>query len=62
MDEELREIPDTDQLWGLQRPLWKEDSGKEETIGKYGVGESNAAGDNFVALAMCHNVSEEHLL
>ena len=31
-------------------------SGKEETIGKYGVGESNEAGYNCVAFAMSHNM------
>ena len=31
-------------------------SGKEETIGKYGVGESNESGDNCVAFAMSHNM------
>ena len=32
-------------------------TGKKETIGKYGVGESNyEAGDNFVAFAIIHNM------
>ena len=31
-------------------------SGKGETIGKYGVGESNEAGENVVAYAMSHNM------
>ena len=34
----------------------RNNSGKEETIGKYGVGESNEAGDNCVAFAMSHNM------
>ena len=34
----------------------RNNSGKEETIGKYGVGESNEAGDKCVAFAMSHNM------
>ena len=58
MDEELRDIPDTEKLWvggDFNCHCGRNNSGKEETIGKYGVGESNEAGDNFVAFAMSHN-------
>ena len=41
---------------GLNGHCGWNNSGKEETIGKYGVGESNEAGDNFVAFAMSHNM------
>ena len=34
----------------------KNNSGKVETIGKYGVGESNEAGEKFVAFAMSHDM------
>ena len=34
----------------------KNNSGKVETIGKYGVGESNEAGEKFVAFAMSHDL------
>ena len=34
----------------------RNNGGKEETIGKYGVGESNEAGYNWVAFAMSHNM------
>ena len=33
-----------------------DNSGKEDTIGKYGVGSSNAEGDTFVAFAMSHDL------
>ena len=36
----------------------RNNSGKEETIGKNGVGESNEAGDNVVAFAMSHTVPD----
>ncbi len=58
MDEELRDISDTEKLWvggDFDDHCGRNDSGKEETIGKYGVGESNEAGDNCVAFAMSHN-------
>ena len=59
MDEEMRDIPDMEKLWAVgdfSGHCGRDNSGKEETIGKYGVGESNAAGDNFVAFAMSHNM------
>ena len=58
VDEDMRDIPDTEKLWvggDFNDHCGRNNSGKEETIGKYGVGESNEAGDNFVAFAMCHN-------
>ena len=40
-----------------QRPCGWDNGGKEENIGKYGVGESNEAGDNnCVAFAMSNNM------
>ena len=59
MDEELRDIPDTEKLWvggDFNGHCGRNNSGKEETFGKYGVGESNEAGDNCVAFAMSHNM------
>ena len=34
----------------------RNNSGKQETFGKYGVGESNGAGYNCVEFALSHNV------
>ena len=59
MDEELRDIPDTEKLWvggDFNFHCGRNNSGKEDSIGKYGVGESNEAGDNVVAFAMSHNI------
>ena len=59
MDEELRDIPDTEKVWvggDFNGDCGWNNSGKEETIGKYGVGESNEAGDNSVAFAMSNNM------
>ena len=59
MDEGLRDIPDTEKLWvggDFNGHCGRNKSGKEETIGKYGVGESNEAAYNFVAFAMSHNM------
>ena len=59
MDEELIDIPDTEKLWvggDFNGRCGRNNSGKEETIGKYSVGESNEAGDNVVAFAMTHNM------
>ena len=59
MDEELRDIPDTVKVWvggDFNCHCGWNNSGKEETIGKYGVGESNEAGENCVAFAMSHNM------
>ena len=59
MDEELRDIPDTEKLWvggDFNGHCGRNNSGKEEAIRKYGVGESNEAGDNFVVFAMSHNM------
>ena len=58
MYEELRDIPDTKELWvggDFNDHCGNHYSGNEETIGKYSVGESNEAGDNFMAFAMGHN-------
>ena len=60
MDEELRHISDTEALWvggDFNGHCGRNNSGKEETIGKYGGGETNEAGtnDNVVAFAMGHN-------
>ena len=55
----MRDIPDTEKLWvggHVNGHCGRNNSGKEETIGKYGVGESNEAGDNCVAFAMSHNM------
>ena len=57
MDVELRAIPSTEKLWvggDFSGHCGRNNSGKEETIGKYGVGERNEAGDNVVAFAMSH--------
>ena len=46
MDEELRDIPDTEKLWvggDFNGHCGRNNSGKEEPIGKYSVGESNEA-------------------
>ena len=65
MDEELRDIPDTEKLWvggDFNGHCGRNNSGKEETIGKYGVGESNEAESNIVAV--CNDPqyeSGEHL-
>ena len=63
MDEELSDIPDTEKLWvggDFNGHCGRNNSGKEETIGKYGVGqrvsESNEAADNVVAFTMSHNM------
>ena len=59
MDEELRDISDTEKLWvggDFDDHCGRNDSGKEETIGKYGVGESNEAGEKCVAFAISHNM------
>ena len=59
MDEGLRYIPDAENVWvggDFNGHCGWNDSGKEETIGKYGVGESNEAGDNCVAFALSHNM------
>ena len=57
MDVELRAIPSTEKLWAggdFNGHRGRNNSGKEETIGKYGVGERNEAGDNCVAFAISH--------
>ena len=59
MDEELRDIPDTEKVWvggDLNGHCGWNNSGKEETIGRYGVGESNETGEKVVAFAMSHNM------
>ena len=65
MDEELRDIQDTEKVWvggDFNGHCGRNNSRKEETIGKYGVGESNEAGDNFVAFAIQPQYeSGEHL-
>ena len=59
MDEDMRDIPDTEKLWvggDVSGHCGRNNSGKEETIGKYGMRESNEAGYKFVAFAMSHNM------
>ena len=60
MDEKLRNIPDTEKLWigeDFNVHGGRNNNGKDETVRKYGVGESNEAGDYFVAFAL----SRKHL-
>ena len=59
MDEELRDMPDTEKLWvggDVNGHCGRNNSGKEETIGKYSVGESNEVEEKCVAFAMSHNM------
>ena len=55
----MKSIPGMDKLWigvDFKGHSGRNDSGNEETMGKYGVGESNEAGDNCVAFATSHNM------
>ena len=59
MDEEVKEIPETEKLWiggDFNGHCGTDNTGKEDTIGKYGVGMSNEAGDVFVDFAMSHDL------
>ena len=56
MEEELQDIPDTEKLWvggDFNGHCGRDHTGKEDAIGRYGVGESNEVGDHF---AMSHNL------
>ena len=53
MDEKLRDMPDTEKVWvggNFNGHCRRNNSGNVATIGKYGVGESNEAGENVVLL------------
>ena len=59
LDEELRSIPSGEKIWiggDFNRHCGSDNTGKERTIGKYGVGNSNKDGDKFVAFAMSHDL------
>ena len=56
---ELTDIPGHGDIvggGGFNDHCGKNNSGKEEAIGTYGVGESNEGGDNCVAFAMSHTM------
>ena len=59
MDKELKEIPGSKKVWiggDFNGHCGKDNRGKEGTIGTYGVGASNEAGDQFVDFAMSHSL------
>ena len=59
MDEEVRDIPESEKLWiggDFNGHCGSDNTGKEGTIGKFGVGNSNEAGDVFVDFAMSHDL------
>ncbi|XP_047483276.1 craniofacial development protein 2-like [Penaeus chinensis] len=59
LDDELREIPTSEKLWigeDFNGLCGNDNVGKEEYIGKHGVGVCNEAGEQFVDFAVRHSL------